>query len=362
MRALIVTTYNDRSEIALYKGLADAGIGVEVICSPGARDIESLRNHGVHVEEMRIRHRLDLPAVRRLRHRLAAERYEIVYAPRNSTLSVSLLASIGISTGIIGYRGTVGHISRLDPASWLTYLNPRVCRIVCVSEAVREYLLGFSLPAKRLVTIYKGHDPEWYAREKAADLGSLGVPPGSFVVCFTGNIRPVKGVDILLKSLLLIPADLPVRLVLVGENRDRRVQRMMNLPGVKERCIWLGYRSDATAISKAAHLFVMPSIEREGFPRAVIEAMAAGVPPIVTNVGGMPELVEHNVSGIVVPPRDPAAIASAIPALAKDSSLRERLGREAARRIAEKFHISRTIADMTSLFQDVADEITGRRS
>ena len=362
MRALIVTTYNDRSEVALYKGLADAGIGVEIICSPGAREIESLRRHGLPVDEMNIRHRLDLGAAVRLRRRIRAERYDVIYAVRNSTLSVSLLAAIGIPTAVVGYRGTVGHISRLDPACWLTYLNPRVTRIVCVSEAVRKYLLGFGLPPGRLVTVYKGHDPEWYVQERRADLAAFGIPAGSFVVCFTGNIRPVKGVDALLDAFLLIPPASNARLLLVGENRDHRVRRMLDMAGVKERCIWLGYRRDASAIAGAAHAFVMPSVEREGLSRAVIEAMAQGVPPIVTNVGGMPELVEHNVSGIVIPPRDPEAIASAIIALEKDPALRERLGREAARRIAGLFHIRRTIASMMALFQDAANEVICRRS
>ena len=101
-------------------------------------------------------------------------------------------------------------------------------------------------------------------------------------------------------------------------------------------------------------MFVMPSVDREGLPRAVIEAMAQSVPAIVTRVGGMPELVEDRVSGLVVPPRDPAALATAIVSLAMNGTRRAHYGAAARARIESHFSITRTVERIHALLDDAA--------
>ena len=95
----------------------------------------------------------------------------------------------------------------------------------------------------------------------------------------------------------------------------------------------------------------MPSLAREGLPKAVIEAMCLGVPPIVSDVGGLPELVENNVSGIVVPPHDSSALARAIEQLYLDWPLRQSIGQNAIRQIQNKFSIENSIQQTYSLYQ-----------
>ncbi len=309
---------------------------------------------GIEVFPLNIRHRLDLLSARALRKLYHSLQPDVVYAPKNDGLAVSLLAAHARRPAVVGYRGTIGHISRLDPAAWLTYLNPRCQRIVCVSEAVRDYLLSCRIPAPRLVTVYKGHDPAWYTTLPKPTRAELGLPTDAFLLGFTGRIRPVKGGDVLLEALRRVPSELNVHLVMVGDIVDPRVRRLAEAPVLRDRVHRLGYRTDAAAIAGLFDVFAMPSVEREGFPRAVIEAMAQGVPPIVSRVGGMPELVRDDESGLTVPPRDPAALAEAIAALAADPERRRRLGAGARRRIATTFHIDHTIARLDTLFQEAA--------
>ncbi len=121
----------------------------------------------------------------------------------------------------------------------------------------------------------------------------------------------------------------------------------------------LGYRSDAPALTAACDVFVLPSTKREGLARSLIEAMAYGIAPVVTDCGGSPELVVQGVSGLVVPVADAEALAAAIRTLHDDAALRARLGRAARERIGRDFRIEDTIAKTYALYASLAAERSG---
>jgi glycosyltransferase involved in cell wall biosynthesis len=300
------------------------------------------------------RSRLDLLAVLRLRRVIRECDPDLVYAPRNSTLANALLASRGHRARIIGYRGTIGHVQRWDPAAWLTYLNPRLSRIVCVSEAVREHLISCGVAADRCWTVHKGHDVTWYDNLPRPDLTSLDLPMSAILVTFVGNMRAVKGVDILIRASDKIADEPRVHLLLVGEVRDPALKELASKSRMADRIHFTGFRADAAAITGNSHIFVMPSVDREGLPRAVVEAMAQRVATVVTRVGGLPELVIDGRTGLVVPPKDPDALADAILSLVRDPQRRTTLGRQARAHVAAKFQIRATVEKMTRLFEDVA--------
>ena len=353
MHLLAITTTSDRSEVAIYSGLVQRGHTVDMLCHAEAPENEALRAAGVRLHPIRIRHRLDLPAVRHVRQAIRGVKPNVIYAPRNSSLAVSLMATSGTLIPVVTYRGTIGHISRFDPAAWLTYLHPRLRRIVCVSEAVRRYLLKFNPPAQQLVTIHKGHALDWYDAMPKPTRASLGLPTDAILVGFTGRMRPVKGGDVLLRAMARLSPQLNVHLVIVGEVADPVIRQLTESLHLQDRIHCLGFRADAAALAAVFDVFVMPSLEREGLPRAVIEAMAQRVAPIVTNVGGMPELVQDGISGLVIPPNDPGALAAAIAALARDPARCRTMGAAARRRIETNFNITDTILQMEQVLQGV---------
>jgi glycosyltransferase involved in cell wall biosynthesis len=350
MHLLAITATNDRSEIEIYRSLVSNGHTVDLICHPDWQGEAPLIAGGINVTKLNIRHRLDLKAVGKLRSFIKQRQPDIIYAPRNSALSTALMATRGNLCPVLGYRGTTGHLKRIDPASQITYFHRRLRGIVCVSEAVRRYLISKKIDPETLHTIHKGHRLEWYDYDKREDFSEFGIPANAIVVGFTGNIRPVKGVDVLLKSLASIPAELNVHILLAGEVRDPKISKLAEQPEIAARAHFIGYRSDAPILAGSCDLFVMPSVEREGLPRAVIEAMAQKVPAVVSDVGGMPELVENKVSGLVVPPRNPTALAKAITALATDKNQRNLMGIAARQRIATAFNVDRTIEKIEKLF------------
>jgi glycosyltransferase involved in cell wall biosynthesis len=220
---------------------------------------------------------------------------------------------------------------------------------------VRGYLLDKHLPDARVVTIYKGHDVSWYRKSERSVLSGLGIPADAFVVGFAANMRPVKGADVLIKSALHIPANLPVHFLMIGEVRDRKIEPLAAMREVKSRIHLTGYRADAAALSGACDVFVMPSLKREGLPRAVIEAMAQEIPVIVSRVGGMPELVDDGQTGLIVPPGNSVALAQAIMTLYEDATIRKDMGIRARKRIEAHFNVKTTIARYIALFRDTAE-------
>ncbi len=344
LRLLLVLNASDRSESAIWNGLHKRGIEVNATCSPAAPQYKTLIKSDFPVMPLLVRTRLDLRAASILRKKIKTFDPDIIYAPTNRTLSASLFASGGTRTKVFGYRGTIGHLSYLDPAAWLTYLHPRLRHIVCVSMAVERYLREeMRMPAGRVTTIYKGHDPAWYSNQPNADLTLFNIPANAYTVAFAGNMRPVKGVDVLLRSLRLLPPDSPLHLLLIGDIRDKKVLSLSKEPNIASRAHFTGYRTDAPALINASDAFVMPSVEREGLPRAVFEAMALEKPVIVSDVGGMPEQILHNQTGLVIPPSNEKALAEAMTKLAADPDRASQLGKAGYNRLNENFHISRTI-------------------
>ena len=122
-RLLVVATSIDRSHLALFAGLRDAGVEVGLLIDPASPRRDAIRDGFPDIGFLPIRHRLDFGAAAELRRLLAACPADILFAQDNRPLSISMMATRGSSTRVIGYRGTTGHLSRWDPAAWLTYLR-----------------------------------------------------------------------------------------------------------------------------------------------------------------------------------------------------------------------------------------------
>ncbi len=362
IKALVVTSHSDRPEAETLIGLHARGVALRVFSSPEAPHFGRLERAGVSVAPFEIRRRFDRAAIGAIRRELEAGGYDLLHLFNNKAVANGLMAARGLPVKIVAYRGIVGNVSFYSPVSRLRYLNPRVDRIVCVAEAVRRYFLqlrffGRRLPPEKLVTIYKGHDLSWYDAS-AAPRTALGVPEGAFLVGCVANWRPRKGIEVLVDALGRLPTSAEVHLLLVGNMDSPALRRRIESSPARERIRLLGYRRDAPAVVAACDAAVLPSLRREGLPKTVIEAMAYAVPPVVTEVGGSPELVEHGRSGLVVPPGDPAALAAALLELYEDRDRARALGAAARRRIAENFPIGRTIEQTAALYA----ELVGRRA
>jgi glycosyltransferase involved in cell wall biosynthesis len=280
---------------------------------------------------------------------------DILHLFNNKAVSNGIIASFDLPIKIIAYRGIVANVSFFNPMSWMTYLNPRINRIICVADAVRKYflkmrLLWYQVPRNKPVTIYKGHSLDWY-EAKPADLAEFGIPENAFIVGCTANMRPRKGIHVLIESAEYLPKDLPIHFLLVGHMNSPKLRKKIKKSKYKKQIHLAGFRNDAPQLQAACNTVVLPALRREGLPKVIIEAMAYGVTPIVTNSGGSPELIEEMTSGLIVPPGDAKAIADAILSLFNDPALCDNLGRSARKRIASHFKIEDTVLQTERLYK-----------
>lgn len=339
---------NVRPEAEVFVRLRQHGVRLTVFTQADSIYADRMRAAGIDVVDFEPRWRIDPAAILRLRRALRAGGHDILHLFNNKAITTGIAAALGLPVRVVTYRGQTGNIRRHDPSAYLTHLNPRVDCVVCVAEAVRRDLIANGLPTRKAVTIYKGHDPAWYDLVPA-DLGSLGLVAGALRVGLVANARPRKGVPVFIAALGQLPPDVPCDALLVGSGMDAFRPLAANLPP-HVRLHFLGYRTDAAEVIAACDVAVLPALRREGLPKTVIEAMACGVAPVVTDTGGNAELVANEATGLVVPPGDAAALAVALARLGRDPALRQRFGIAARARIAQHFHIDQTVARTLALY------------
>ena len=357
MRALCVTSHSDRPETELFIGLQQSGVDLEVLCPPEAPHRQRLLDAGIAVTDLTLAGRFDREGARRIRERMVARSPDILHLFNNNAASNGLRASRGLPATVICYRGIEGNVSFFDPISWTTYLHPRVDRIICVAEAIRRHFLGlrlfgYRLPETKVLTIHKGHDLAWYDAPPL-DLAEFGIPAGAFTIVCVASVRPRKGLPVLLAATHHLPADPRLHLLLVGNMESAPIRKLIAASPMRDRIHLAGYRRDAPAISGACQVAVLPSIKREGLPKTVIEAMVYGVPAVVTDSGGSPELILDGECGRIVPPGDAKALAGALAEMFRDPERTRQMGTAARERIRRDFPIARTVERTLDVYREL---------
>jgi glycosyltransferase involved in cell wall biosynthesis len=163
-----------------------------------------------------------------------------------------------------------------------------------------------------------------------------------------------KGLGDLLAAVAWVRERVPdVRLLLIGEGELRdELEAQARALGLSGAVIFAGIRTDVAEIVAALDIFVLPSLW-EGTSNAVLEAMAAGLPIVATAVGGTPEVVVDGVTGLLVPPRDPSALAGALVTLLQDADLRHRMGRAGRERVKQYFSLERMVRRTEALYEEL---------
>ena len=327
------------------------------MCPSSAPFYENFIDAGITVTELTIKKRIDVGAIAEIRKRIKENNHDIVHGFNNKAVSNGILAASGLPVKIVAYRGITGNVSFFNPGSWMTYLHPRVDRVICVAEAVRQYFLqmrflGWQLSPEKFIKIHKGHNLSWYT-DRPVDLFEFGIPEKAFVVGCIANYRPRKGIHVLIDATRYLARESSIHLLIVGHMDSARLKAQIERSPFKDRIHLTGFRTDAPALMASCDAFVLPALRREGLPKGVIEAMAYAVPPIVTDSGGSPELVENKNSGTVVPPDDAPAIADAIMYLYRHPETRHEIGQNARQRIRNSFRIEDTIAKTFDVYQEL---------
>ena len=191
-----------------------------------------------------------------------------------------------------------------------------------------------------------------------ADLRARFAPAGEKLVIHVSNFRPVKRVQAAVEIFRQIHAAVPSRMLMVGDGPDLAgAAEQARTAGLGEAIRFLGDQEQVVHLLSASDLFLMPSAQ-ESFGLAALEAMACDVPVVASRVGGVPELVENGVTGVLCPPDDLTAMAQASIRLLTDDALHERMARAARQRAAERF----TDTKIIPMYERYYDEILGGRA
>ena len=222
-------------------------------------------------------------------------------------------------------------------------------RYVAVSGEQVEYLTGYQhLPAAKIGVVYNSVNIENYPDDDARSALRLrlGIAPTDLIVMCVAVLRPEKDHVTLFEAFALVLDSVPTaRLVLVGDGPERESLGLLaKRIGISDRVLFAGHRSDAASIVSLAEVVALTSYTVENFPFCILEAMAAGVPCVVTSIGGLPEMVDQAVTGYLVEPKRPHEVAARIASLLLDPVVARNMGAAARDRLAEHFSFDSFIA------------------
>jgi len=231
--------------------------------------------------------------------------------------------------------------------------------IVTTAEAIRRQLITRNgVDPDRVVTIPTGVDTGVFdpARGYGDVRGELGLAPGTPLVGMVSVLRSWKGHDYFIEAAALVAREVPEARFLVAGDGPRRddIRRIIAERGLAGKVLMMGHREDVPAVLASLDVFVQPSYANEGIPQSVMQAMAMEVPVVASDLPPFRELVTDGDTGLLVPARDPRALAERITLLLGDRALGTRLGKDARRLVTERFSVERML--------DSTEELYGRIS
>jgi N-acetyl-alpha-D-glucosaminyl L-malate synthase BshA len=225
-----------------------------------------------------------------------------------------------------------------------------------VSQFLKDRTVeDFNVPAERIRVIPNFIDPKIFRRDKEPCHRATLAPQGEKIIMHISNFRPVKRIPDVVEVFARIAAEVPSRLVLVGDGPERpRGMEKADELGVRDKVLFLGKHQSVDELLACADLFLLPS-KNESFGLAALEALACGTPVIASNMGGLPEVVTHGETGFLFPLGSVEEMADAGIALLKDQDLWTRFSDAARADSVARFSNESVLPMYEGLYQDVLD-------
>ena len=266
----------------------------------------------------------------------------------------------GIVAACLTRTPCVCHVKGFDKHGWLERLFARTVDVgICMTEAVRKHCDSHGVRAKRMMVSYDGLDGEGFrpALESAAVRKKLAIPIEAPLVGIVGNIQGWKGQAVVVEAIREVKAVIPdIRCLIIGgvhrngTDYAREIHRFVEEQGLEKNVIFTGFRDDVADLVAALDIVIHASVTPEPFGRVILEGMALGKPVIATNIGGVPEFVQHGVTGKLVPPADSKALAEAIMELLGDPVQRQRLGDNGRLEARQRFTVERHVQEVCNAY------------
>jgi len=334
------------------KELTKRGHRAIILCPPGSGLMKNALRAGVPTAGVRIRSSLDPVAIYFVTRLIRKENVDIIntHSSKDSWVAAVGAWLSGRKHAIVRTRHLAIGIKKS-----LTYtLLPD--KIVAVSDYVRDLFIKQGIDRDRIITIPSGIDLSRFDPSKTS--GSLrkefSIGPAVPVVIMVAILRFDKGHYYFIQAAKMVVEKFPdARFLIVGDGPQRKnIEGYIDNLSLRKNMVMLGMRDDIPRVFASASLYVIPSL-REGMGQSTMEAMAMGVPVIASRVGGLPELIRDNETGVLVPPKDADALAKAIIGLLTDGEKAGGLAVRAQQAIRDTYNIERTVDKTLDLYTEL---------
>jgi glycosyltransferase involved in cell wall biosynthesis len=337
------------------EGLRAMGHRTTLVAQPHG-ELARRRAEGLDVVPIMVRSEVDLSAAWRLARVLKRLEPDIVHAHDPHGVAVAALAlsmsNLPRPPVLVAARRVDFHLKAHSFSRW-KYRQVRC--FIAASDAIRHMLEQDGIPAARTVTVHEGVDVDRVGAAPPVNVHEvLWLPHHAPVVGNVAALVAHKGQRHLVEAASLVLREVPdARFVILGEGELReQLERQIRDHHLEKHVVLAGFRHDVIGCIKGFDLFVMSSVS-EGLGTSLLDAMACAKPIVATRVGGIPEVVEDQVTGLLVPPRDHKALAAAIVRQLRDPELRRRMGHAGLRRVRERFNVDRMVAETAAVYERV---------
>lgn len=331
--------------------LAERGHEVTIACQPGSEIARRSTGMGLPMIHLTMRRTHDwgqLPKFTRAIRR----RFDVVniHGYRDYVVPAVAARMAGVPVVVM---------TRHLPHSFRNRLTAILCSeaiydgIISVSDFVRGVLLSSGVRSERIFTVKNGIDPRHWCDINAGSFReNLRVGRDSFLVASAGRITWEKGFDTLVCAIgRARRAGVNIQCVIAGPGDKKELEELCSREGLSSSIHLIGFSRDIPMLYAAADVVVVPSVCAESFPYGALEGLASGKPVVASQVGGVPEVVTPK-TGILVPPGDVEALASALAGLAREPDQRHALGRAAQAR-ALQFTIDSMVGGVEEVYRNV---------
>lgn len=335
--------------LSLIKGLDKGRYSVNLfsLLGPGPL-IAKAKKLGIEAVSLKMKTKFDLISLLKIFFYLRGKRVDILHTHLYHSNIIGYFLKKWKKIPIFLYTSHGLPIKKNSPLSLCNNLIMRRAnqQIIAVSFDVKRKLINYGkVKPEKITVIHNGTD----VGEFLPSEGGKGILVGTIA-----TLRPVKGHRYLLYAAALVLKKVPdVKFLIIGQGPLRNsLEELAGKLNIAKNVIFMGYQKDITEILARLTLFVLPSI-REPLGICLLEAMAAGLPVVATNVGGIPEVVKEKETGLLVPPKDPEALAQVILTLLEDKEKAKNMGIAGRKRVEQKFTIGTMIRKTEQVYQDL---------
>lgn len=323
----------------LAMALQSKGIEQVVLCPIGSMLSARMMEASVPVATFEKRGFMDLQLAGKIFRLSKGKHFDIIHCHDSHAHSAAVLtaAHYGISTPIIVSRRVDFPVS-YNPLSRWKYNHPAVKKIICVSDTIRTITAPAIKDLSKLTVVHSGIDLSKYSHvsKERILISELGLDPNTKLVGNLSALADHKDYPTYLRTAAeVIKADPTIHFIIAGQGpEEKRIRKMISTLHLESNIHMLGFRNDIVDVMKSLDLFLITS-KTEGLGTIVLEAFAAGVPVVATRAGGIPEMVEDTVTGLLAEPGDIASLKNATLRILRDPILKNTFVQNALTRVQD---------------------------